>query len=326
MENADVCEFERREYKGHFYYIKKAGLAEQWMFADYAHNDYDEIYEKAIKVSPESQNLIDFIRQIPPPQMGEYKALSKREIKDNLNARQRVIEMHLRMAVKTAVYYTERFDVDFDEVFSLACIGLITAVDRYTPKTHRSIDSYIFVYMMRIINQEISIPCEDLEFSVTLKSKWIQVFRMLKEEGCSGCESLWKCKTAVKMIKKKFPEITDAQIDDIIHMSLAEVSLQELSEAESELLIDEFGENVYDAMEQRFNEEMVEKALETLTPKEKGVICLRFGFSEEEPQSLEEIGKVYNMTREHVRQIEAKAIRKLHSRKALAIFKEIESQ
>ena len=62
------------------------------------------------------------------------------------------------------------------------------------------------------------------------------------------------------------------------------------------------------------------QALKSLTPREEKVIRLRFGLDDGRPRTLEEVGRDFGVTRERVRQIEAKAIRKLHSRKCLALL------
>ena len=61
-------------------------------------------------------------------------------------------------------------------------------------------------------------------------------------------------------------------------------------------------------------------ALKSLTPREEKVIRLRFGLDDGRPRTLEEVGRDFGVTRERVRQIEAKAIRKLHSRKCLTLL------
>ena len=80
-------------------------------------------------------------------------------------------------------------------------------------------------------------------------------------------------------------------------------------------------------IEEQFKKEAIDAVIETLTPREKAIITMRFGLDGKEPMTLEEIGEVYELTRERIRQIEAKALRKLRhpSRaKTLKIFLEDE--
>lgn len=161
---------------------------------DYAQTDYEEIYQKAIDTSPESEDIINSIRSILPPQRGEFDTLKYQVVDGNKYARQRVIEMHLRFAVRVAVSYTERYGLQFEEAFSLACIGLVTAVDKYDPDTDGSIGSFISYYIMQVINREMPLPCKELYYPVHVKERWAPVFLMLKEDGCVGCDELPRCK------------------------------------------------------------------------------------------------------------------------------------
>lgn len=161
---------------------------------DYAQTDYEEIYQKAIDASPESEDIINSIRSILPPQRGEFDTLKYQVVDGNKYARQRVIEMHLRFAVRVAVSYTERYGLQFEDAFSLACIGLVTAVDKYDPDTDGPIGSFISYYIMQVINREMPLPCKELYYPVHVKERWAPVFLMLKEDGCVGCDELPRCK------------------------------------------------------------------------------------------------------------------------------------
>lgn len=161
---------------------------------DYEKSDYDEIYKKAAKLSPESKNVLDVIKSILPPRRGKFNTLKYQLVEGNPYARQRVIEMYLRVAVRIAISFTEKYDMLFEDTFSLACIGLATAVDKYDPDTDGYIGSSISYYMMKAIKREISLPCKAVDYPVRVKERWVPVYLQLKKDGCIGCNDLLCCK------------------------------------------------------------------------------------------------------------------------------------
>lgn len=289
---------------------------------DYAQTDYEEIYQKAIDASPESEDIINSIRSILPPQRGEFDTLKYQVVEGNKYARQRVIEMHLRFAVRVAVSYTERYGLQFEDAFSLACIGLVTAVDKYDPDTDGPIGSFISYYIMQVINREMPLPCKELYYPVHVKERWAPVFLMLKEDGCVGCDELPRCKYEKSKLKKKFADISDADILMMIGMSLGEISLSELAENEKEPVDTSSLERINNDLSQSEWQKVLSQALKILTPREMDVIILRYGLLDDRPLTLEEVGQKYSITRERVRQIEAKSLRKLNIKKIRGILED----
>ena len=87
-----------------------------------------------------------------------------------------------------------------------------------------------------------------------------------------------------------------------------------------DFVADEYAEAPGKAADRAMVAQQINQALKSLTPREEKVIRLRFGLDDGRPRTLEEVGRDFGVTRERVRQIEAKAIRKLHSRKCLALL------
>ena len=230
--------------------------------------------------------------------------------------------MHLRFAVRVAVSYTERYGLQFEDAFSLACIGLVTAVDKYDPDTDGPIGSFISYYIMQVINREMPLPCKELYYPVHVKERWAPVFLMLKEDGCVGCDELPRCKYEKNKLKKKFADISDADILMMIGMSLCELSLSELAEEEKEPVDTSTLERITDDLAQSERRKTLYDALKILTPREMDVIILRYGLLDDRPLTLEEVGQKYSITRERVRQIEAKSLRKLNTKKMRRILED----
>lgn len=289
---------------------------------DYAQTDYEEIYQKAIDNSPESEDTINSIRSILPPQRGEFDMLKYQVVEGNKYARQRVIEMHLRFAVRVAVSYTDRYGLPFEDAFSLACIGLVTAVDKYDPDTSGPVGSFVSYYMMQVINRDMPLPCKELYYPVHVKERWAPVFLMLKKDGCIGCGELPCCKYEKCKLKKKFADTSDTDIQMMIGMSLGELSLSELAEDEKEPVDTSSLERINNDLAQSERQKAVCEALKILKPREKDVMILRYGLLDDNPLTLEEVGQKYSVTRERIRQIEAKSLRKLNTKKNRRILED----
>ena len=105
-------------------------------------------------------------------------------------------------------------------------------------------------------------------------------------------------------------------------MSMSEISLSELAENEEEPTTTSALEQISVDLKQHEQTKALHKALETLTPREKDVMILRYGLLDDNPFTLEEVGQKYSVTRERIRQIEAKALRKLNTKKTLRILEE----
>ena len=104
-------------------------------YDDFAQSDYDAMYSRIIEICPSMENFVLQVKNTLPPQHGEIARLKYQIVDGNLHARSRMIEMHLRMALRIALGRSEMYDVDIEEIIGDACIGLIYAVDKYDPDT-----------------------------------------------------------------------------------------------------------------------------------------------------------------------------------------------
>ena len=109
-------------------------------------------------------------------------------------------------------------------------------------------------------------------------------------------------------------------IGDLLNASLESPVGEEEDSSLGDFVADENAEAPGKAADRAMVAQQINQALKSLTPREEKVIRLRFGLDDGRPRTLEEVGRDFGVTRERVRQIEAKAIRKLHSRKCLALL------
>ena len=269
------------------------------------------------------------VRNIIPPQRQEINQLKYQIVDGNDYARARMIEMHLRIALKLALQRAESFDMDIEDAIGYACIGLIMAVDKYEPDTSKAFSSYASLWILQNISREQSTRRHLIYYPVHQKENYFSMYPSLKKHGCVECPDLAKCEKVRQKIIAKL-ECSDKDAEIIVAQITPDLSLERFIAPNDEEwnfyqcqyeMIDGIWEHTAhdiiiseeDALKTVYDKilcEDVAKILKKLTPREEAIIKLRYGFDLPE-QTLEQVGKRYNITRERVRQIESKALKKL---------------
>ena len=278
-----------------------------------------------MKLSPSLEPFVAFVKNIMPPQRREIKQLKYQIADGNTYARDRMIEMHLRLALRVALQRAEAYDMDIEDAVGYACTGLITAVDRYDPDTSGAFASYASLWILQNISRMQSTQRPLVYYPFHKKEDYFTMYPLLKAHGCIECDELRSCGDALHMVcdriecaeddaqKILLQMIPDERIEELLELYTDEgqeyypkdITVDEmLSNLSTETVVSD--EDVYFSM---FQTE-IRNVLSTLTPREEKVLLLRYGFDGRE-RTLEEVGQIYNVTRERIRQIEAKALRKL---------------
>lgn len=293
-------------------------------FDDFAQVDYEEIFRKVVDLKPNLASFIDYIRNIKPPQNREVEQLKYLVQEGNIHARQRMIEMNLRQAVRIALKRVEQFNLDMESTLGDACAGLVVAIDKFDPDSSGALVSYISLWIVQNISREQPTQNPLIYFPVHKKEEYYTAYPQLVQRGCLECDQFQSCEKARDMIGN-LPNVTNSE--DIIIASTSPVSIDELSEQ----FFEEYGEDYdeyleemlygkqmereptdsFELIESRELSKSVSEALATLTPREADVLSMRFGLTTGHEQTLEEVGQSMGVTRERIRQIEAKALRKL---------------
>lgn len=146
-------------------------------FEDWAHNDYESIYKQIIEKEPEQELFINYIRNIVPPQRHEMQNLKYQLLEGNKFARKRVIEMHLRLAVKQALKFSKQFEQDLNEMISCSCEGLILAVDAYKPDENRKFSAYASLWIMNVMKRNINTKRLLFYYPTHVLEKYIILFK-----------------------------------------------------------------------------------------------------------------------------------------------------
>lgn len=123
-------------------------------YDDYAQSDYEVIYSRITELDGSLEPLIAEIRNIKPPQRKEFSQLRYQMLEGNQHARERMIEMYLRIALKIALQRVETYDMDIQDAVSEACIGLVMAVDKYNPDENGAFTPYASMWILQSISRK----------------------------------------------------------------------------------------------------------------------------------------------------------------------------
>lgn len=253
--------------------------------------------------------------------IGEYATLSQGEevalcekMKDgDIDAKDTFIRCNLKLVVSIAKQYS-RYRVPFMDLIQEGNLGLIRAVDKfdytlgYKFSTYATqwIRQYITRYIMDKSNM-IHIPVHVMENEFKLRKLIDQLNKQLQ-----SVPSLEQIVEASGMSQEKVVELLNL-IQDPVSMDM------QIDEDGDTSLVDMIADTSistpYESAEETFIKENISKSLLVLNERERVVIMKRFGLDGGNPMTLEEIGKFYGITRERIRQIESKAMRKLKTPK-----------
>lgn len=271
---------------------------------DYSQVDYEEIYCHCLSICPSMAFVIDELRNTPPPQKGEIYQLLLQIKSGNSYAKNRAAKIYLRAALKAALQYENRTTIPMEDLFSVAVMGLIKSFEKYDEYRNGYFTSYCSLWMKQYIDRYIMDNESIIRIPVHIREKFDLIEKYNDE---------FHYLPLYERIKKIsiITEISEENIQ-LIFMYLYGVidSLEELLENDNlSYLYDE--QNVCEEVEQRELKENITAVLHTLYEKEEIVIKMRFGLENNHEFTLEEVGDKLGVTRERIRQIEARAIRKL---------------
>jgi len=271
----------------------------------------DELLEMKLKVE-QSKKTLDDVRSktnMTPKELKNTLYKVEECLKKSKEAKSELIEANLRLVVSIAKKYTNR-GLQFLDLIQEGNIGLMKAVDKFEYQRGYKFSTYATWWIRQAITRAIADQARTIRIPVHMIetiNKLIRTSRYLVQEH--GREP-----TPEEIAEKM--EFPLEKVRKVLKIAKEPISLETPIGEEEDSHLGDFIEDkkIMSPSEAVANHnlgEQTRRVLTTLTPREEKVLRMRFGIGEKSDHTLEEVGRDFNVTRERIRQIEAKALRKL---------------
>mgnify|MGYP003390599000 FL=1 len=304
---------------------KLAGYYGDFSFKSKVYEDFvgrlREIRQRVMKLlrqrdaDPDDDSCRDALKEIemqlwmPVAQFLEHYKIMRQSVKDAQDAKREMIESNLRLVISIAKKYTNR-GLAFLDLIQEGNMGLMKAVEKFEYRRGYKFSTYATWWIRQAITRSIADQARTIRIPVHMIETINKLMRVQK-------------KLVQDLGREPTPDEISAEcgmpvekVRSVLKMAQQPISMQQpVGDSDDtsfgDFLEDKSAENPMDGASYNSLRDKIGDVLNTLNPRERAVIEQRFGLRDGTPRTLEEVGRQFNVTRERIRQIEAKALRKL---------------
>jgi RNA polymerase primary sigma factor len=286
-------------------------LSEKADAKDAEESSEDYAVEEEVDLKDPIKMYLKEIGKIPLLTFAEEIELAKKIEVGDILSKQKLIESNLRLVVSIAKKYTGH-SLSFLDLVQEGNVGLIRAVEKYDYRRGFRFSTYASWWIRQAVTRALAdqsrvirVPVHMVESINKIQRAERQLYQILGREPTH------------EEISKRL-EMPVKKVREYLKVSQEPISLETPLGSDKDNRLGDFVEDKRvsspeeSVIEEHFKEELY-RQLDTLTPREREILRLRFGLENIRPHTLEDVGKIFNVTRERIRQIEAKAIKRLRT-------------